>query len=146
MEYLLIDSTIIRAHPCAAGAPKSGDQEAQALGRSHGGFSTKVYIAVDALGNPLRFRLMAGQHHDSSQAARLIEDFEPKALIDDKGYDSDELIKAVIPPKKNRLVQRQYDRHLYCERHLIERFINKVKYDRRVFSRFEKLSKNYMAS
>ena len=131
---------------------KSGGQEQQALGRSRGGFSTKIHIAVDALGNPLRLLLTAGQRHDSPQASALIEGYEPLALIADKGYDSDPLIEsvttlgivAVIPPKKNRLVQREYDRHLYRERHLIECFINKIKHYRRVFSRFEKLSKNYL--
>src|SRR5205085_3912480 len=127
---------------------KSGGQEAQALGRSRGGFSTKIHIAVDALGNPLRLLLTAGQRHDSPQAAHLIEDYEPLALIADKGYDSDNLIEsvtakgieAVIPPKKSRLVQaREYDQHLYRERHLIECFINKIKHYRRVFSRFDKL-------
>jgi transposase len=133
-------------------AKKSGGQEAQALGRSRGGFSTKIHIAVDALGNPLRLLLTAGQRHDSPQALRLIENFEPQALIADKGYDSDHLIEsvtakgimAVIPPKKSRLVQREYDQHLYHERHLIECFINKIKQYRRVFSRFDKLSKNYL--
>jgi transposase len=104
------------------------------------------------LGNPLRLLLTAGQSHDSPQAAHLIADYQPLVLIADKGYDSDPLIKAVtakgilavIPPKKNRLVQRDYDRHLYRERHLIECFINKMKQYRRVFSRFEKLSKNYL--
>ncbi len=131
---------------------KSGDQEAQALGRSRGGFSTKIHIAVDALGNPLRLLLTAGQRHDSPQASALLEGFEPQVLIADKGYDSDSLVEAVtakgilavIPPKKSRLVQREYDRHLYCERHLIECFINKIKQYRRVFSRFDKLSKNYL--
>jgi transposase len=131
---------------------KSGGQEAQALGRSRGGFSTKIHIAVDALGNPLRLLLTAGQRHDSPQAGALIAGFEPQALIADKGYDSDPLLEsvtargiaAVIPRKKNRLVQREYDRHLYRERHLIECFINKIKHYRRVFSRFEKLSKNYL--
>ena len=82
----------------------------------------------------------------------MIENFEPQALIADKAYDSDTLIEsvtakgilAVIPPKKSRLVQRQYDEHLYRERHLIECFINKIKHYRRVFSRFDKLSKNYL--
>jgi transposase len=131
---------------------KSGGQAAQALGRSRGGFSTKVHIAVDALGNPLRLLLTAGQCHDSPQASALIEGYEPQVLIADKGYDSGPLIElvtaegieAVIPPKKNRLVQREYDRHLYRERHLIECFIGKIKQYRRVFSRFEKLSKNYL--
>ena len=133
------------------GLKKSGGQEAQALGRSRG-FSTKVHIAVDALGNPLRLLLTAGQCHDSPQASALIEGYEPQALIADKGYDSGPLIElvtakgieAVIPPKKNRLVQREYDRHLYRERHLIECLIGKIKQYRRVFSRFEKLSKNYL--
>lgn len=49
MESLIIDSTVIRAHPCAAGATqKSGGQGAQALGRSRGGFSTKIHVNVDA--------------------------------------------------------------------------------------------------
>jgi transposase len=133
-------------------AKKSGGQEAQALGRSRGGFSTKVHLAVDALGNPLRLLLTAGQCHDSPQASALIEGFAPQVLIADKGYDSGSLVESltakgievVIPPKKNRLVQREYDRHLYRERHLIECFINKIKHYRRVFSRFEKLSKNYL--
>lgn len=137
---------------CGRRFKKSGGEEQQALGRSRGGFSTKVHIAVDALGNPLRLILTAGQSHDSAQAGALIEGFEPQALIADKGYDSDALIKsvtargieAVIPPKKNRKEQREYDRHLYRERHLVECFIGKIKHYRRVFSRFEKLSKNYL--
>jgi transposase len=50
----------------------------------------------------------------------------------------------VIPPEKSRTEMREYDRHLYRERHLIECFIGKIKQYRRVFSRFEKLSKNYL--
>jgi transposase len=131
---------------------KSGGQESQALGRSRGGFSTKIHIAVDALGNPLRLILTAGQRHDSPQASALIEGYEPQALIADKGYDSDALlqavtakgIEAVIPPKKNRTQMRDYDPYLYRERHLVECFIGKIKQYRRVFSRFEKLSKNYL--
>jgi transposase len=131
---------------------KSGGQEGQALGRSRGGFSTKIHIAVDALGNPLRLILTAGQRHDSSLAEALIADYEPQALIANNGYDSDALIQAVtakgiaavIPPKKNRTEMREYDRHLYRERHLVECFIGKIKHYRRVFSRFEKLSKNYL--
>jgi len=130
---------------------KSGGQEAQALGRSRGGFSTKIHIAVDALGYPLKFILTGGEANDITQAANLIDGFDYEALIADKGYDADELLasvtakgrEAVIPPKKNRLIEREYDRHMYRERHLIECFINKIKHYRRVFSRFEKLSKNY---
>ena len=70
----------------------------------------------------------------------------------DKAYDADKLIEQlkqqgiipVIPPKSNRKEPREYDRHIYKERSLIECFIGKLKQFRRVFSRFEKWAKNYM--
>jgi transposase len=84
MQHLLIDSTVIRAHPCGAGAlKKHGGQAAQALGRSRGGFSTKIHASVDALGNPLRFTLTGGQRHDIIQADALIEGYESDFLIAD---------------------------------------------------------------
>ena len=132
---------------------KHGGQDQQALGRSRGGFSTKIHIAVDALGNPLRLVLTGGECHDSPQADVLIEGLPAQAVIADKGYDSDDFIEsvtktgaqAVIPPRKNRKDQREYDKHLYRERHLVECFINKIKHYRRVFSRFDKLAKNYLS-
>ena len=100
----------------------------------------------------MRFILTGGEKHDAPQAEKLIEGFETSSLIADKGYDSVDLIKkveangieAVIPPRKNRIEQREYDKHLYKERHLVECFIGKIKHYRRVFSRFDKLSKNYL--
>ncbi len=107
---------------------------------------------MDALGNPLRLLLTAGEVHDSTQAADLIAGYEAEALLADKGYDADKLIaevaarglEVVIPPRRNRKQPRTYDRHLYRQRHLVECFINKMKHYRRVFSRFEKLAKNYL--
>lgn len=52
---------------------------------------------------------------------------------------------AVIPPRANRTAQRDYDRHLYKERHLVESFINKLKWYRRIFTRFKKLARRYLA-
>jgi len=156
MESVLIDSTVVRAHPCAAGAPKRDDlskENDQALGRSRGGFSTKIHILADALGNPLQFILTGGQVADVTQARPLLETVQKAGnAIMDKGYDSDELVKyiesrnivPVIPPRKNRKNPRAYDRHLYKERHLIECFINKIKHYRRIFSRFDKLAPVYM--
>jgi hypothetical protein len=47
MEWVLLDSTIVRAHPCAAGAPKkNGGQAEQSLGRSRGGFGTKIHGSI----------------------------------------------------------------------------------------------------
>ncbi len=107
---------------------------------------------VDALGNPLRFLVTAGQCHDSTQAETLITDYEFERLIADKSYDGDALlqrlaesgVEVVIPPRANRKQQREYDTHLYKERHLVECFINKIKQYRRIFSRFEKLAIRYL--
>ncbi len=154
MEWLLLDSTVVRAHPCAAGAPeKKGGQAAQALGRSRGGFSTKVHVAVDGLGNPLRFLLTGGQSGDSPQAIPLLEGFDYKGVMADRGYDSDQIlayieqqgVKAVIPAKKSRKVPRDTDWHCYKDRHLVECFINKIKHYRRLFTRFEKYDSRYLS-
>ena len=122
------------------GAPKNGGQACQALGRSRGGFSTKIHVSVDGLGNPLRFILTGGQRHDITQAEELIAGYAGEQVLADKGYDS----QAVIPPRSNRKEPAGYDRHLYRERHLVECFINKIKHYRRIFSRFEKLDTRYL--
>jgi transposase len=109
-------------------------------------------VSVDALGNPLRYLLTGGQRHDITQAEGLITGFEFEHVIADKSYDTAvflHLIEAtkaipVIPPRSNRKQQRDYDRHLYRERHLVECFIDKIKHYRRIFSRFEKLASRYL--
>ena len=153
MQQVMIDSTIVRAHACAAGATKKrGGQQAQALGRSRGGFTTKIHAAVDASGNPLRFVLTGGQRNDITQAEALVEGYEPEYVIADKGYDADwfreqlqdEEITPVIPPRAGRNSPHDYDRQLDGQRHKIECFIGKFKHYRRVFSRFEKLANHYL--
>lgn len=152
MESVMIDSTIVRAHACSAGYIKDG-QEKAALGRSKGGFSTKIHAIVDALGNPLKFILTAGQRNDITQGKNLIEDISNANVIADKAFDSNDLIanieiqycQPVIPPKKNRKLQREYDEHLYKERHLIECFFGKIKHFRRIFSRFDKKPEAFLA-
>jgi len=122
------------------------------LGRSRGGFSTKIHITVDGLGNPLRIRLTAGQVHESTQAQALLTDLLGQHVIADRGYAGQALVDwiveqgavAVIPPHQSAKQLRDYDRWLYRERHLIECFINKIKHFRRVFSRFDKLAPRYL--
>lgn len=63
------------------------------MGRSRGGFSTKIHIAVDALGNPVEFVLTGGQEADVTQAEPLIEAHEADAYILDKAYDSDAVVR-----------------------------------------------------
>ncbi len=138
---------------CRRWVKKNGPQSEQALGRSRGGFTTKLHLVVDALGNAIRYILTGGQRHDISQAEALLQGLAFLRAIADKGYDSDDFLEfiaqleaeAVIPPRSNRVEQREYDKHLYKERHLVECFINKIKWYRRVFTRYEKLASRYLA-
>lgn len=84
-------------------------------------------------------------------AQALIEGFEPDAVLADKGYDANHVleylaqrdIEAVVPPKANRLQKREYDRHVYKDRNLVERFFCRLKQFRRIATRYEKLARNF---
>jgi transposase len=125
-----------RSQPGGRGAQGKRGADAQGLGRSRGGLSTKLHVATEALGLPLRLIASAGQRSD----------------IADKGYDADHLIDAiakagaepVIPPRKHRKTQRSHDADFYKERNRIERFFNKLKQFRRVATRYDKLPANFM--
>lgn len=152
MENICIDSTVVRAHACAAGAAAS-NATAEALGRSRGGFGCKIHALTDALGLPVRFILTGGQAADITQAIPLMKDIgSTGALLADKGYDANALldwlgqreIAAVIPPKANRKEQRSCDWHLYKERHVIECMFGKLKYFRRIATRYEKKASHFM--
>jgi len=76
-----------------------------------------------------------------------------QAVLADKGYDADYIVtaaetmgaQAVIPPKANRKIQREYDAELYKERNLVERLFNKLKHFRRVATRYDKTAVAFLA-
>src|SRR3979409_2558547 len=150
-EYMMIDATIVRAHQHSAGARKNGEQ---AIGRSRGGLTTKIHALVDALGNPVKLMLTPGQAHDLACAEQLIDGVDPGALLGDKAYDADPLadtltqrgITPVIPPKANRKSPRHCDFALYCQRHPVELFFNKLKHFRAIATRYDKLARNFLAA
>jgi transposase len=115
--------------------------------------STKIHAVVDALGNPLAMSLTGGQTHDITQAEALLAKVEPKALLADKGYDSDRFVESlevreitpVIPPKANRKTKRHCDFALYRERNLVERFFQFIKQFRGIATRYEKTARNFLA-
>ena len=135
---------------CCRRKKEEGDQ---ALGRSRGGFSSKIHAACDALGNPLRFDLTAGQAGDAPRALGLIDGLKTKVVLADRAYDSDAILKAiqakkaeaVIPPNPTRSNQRKTDWSFYKERHKIEVMFGHMKHYRRIFSRYEKLARRYLA-
>ncbi len=101
----------------------------------------------------MRFILTGGERNDITQAELLVKDLSADYVIADKGYDAQAFVlklkernfAVVIPSRSNHKVQREIDEHLYQERHLIENQIGKLKHFRRVFSRFDKLAKNYLS-
>ncbi|MDG3005878.1 IS5 family transposase [Paludisphaera mucosa] len=131
----------------------AGGQADQALGRSRGGFGTKVHMSCDGLGHPVELLLTGAQESDIAQAEALLADHRPEEVIADRGYDKKALVeeiescgaRAVIPTQRGRKVQRQVDRHAYRERNVCERFWSKAKQYRRVATRYEKKAANYLA-
>lgn len=132
-------------------AQQKKDQNDEAMGKSRGGLSTKIHAAVDALGNPVRLLLTAGQTSEYTQAEALITGLHANYVLADKGYDSNQFVSAiiaqqampVIPSKRNRKEPRVLDRTLYKERNLVERFFQKIKNYRRIATRYERLATTY---
>jgi len=126
---IMIDGTINRAHACAAGYEKGGS-ERQGLGKSKGGHTTKISAITNENGTLLDFKIVPGNEHDIVSSYNLVKNQAAKIVIADKAYDCDELIKAieinggkaVIPPKSNRIEQREYDETKYKARCIIEIF------------------------
>ena len=117
--------------------------------------STKIHATTDALGTPTSFMLTPGQAHDLNGADGLLPDLEADALLADKAYDADERVldllqkagkTAIIPPKRNRKEQRDYDKELYKARHLIENFFCKLKPYRAIATRYDKTACNFLAA
>ena len=153
-EYAMIDSTVVRAHQHSAGA-RGGDASAQRIGRSKGGLSSKIHALVDALGNPIGFHLTPGQASDLDGSDVLLEGLEADILLGDKGYDADERVierldkqgkTAVIPPKRNRIEMREYDKELYKDRHLVENFFARLKQYRAIATRYDKLGESFLGA
>jgi transposase len=117
--------------------------------------STKIHATVDALGNPTGFLLTPGQASDLEGADAFLPVLEAPIVLADKGYDADERVlqplaqagkTAVIPPKANRKLQRDYDQDLYQARHLIENFFCQLKQFRAIATRYDKTARNFLAA
>ena len=134
---------------------KRGNQNQEALGRSRGGFSTKIHLRTNAKGDPLTFDLAGGEAHEVKGYDALMElhDIIPDRLLGDKGYDSDDIrndladrgIEPVIPPRSNRKTPIEYDREAYKRRNLIERCVNRLKQFRLIATRYEKTARAYLS-
>src|SRR3954468_2469863 len=134
-----------------------------ALGRSRGGFTTKIHLVCDKHGWIVALHLTAGQAHESkafepTMARRLFhrrrgEGRWPNHLAGDKGYSYPRIrlwccrrrIEAVIPTRKDQPRDERFDKSLYRQRNIIERVVGWYKEYRALGTRHEKLAVNYMA-
>lgn len=158
-------------------APKKGEVAGacEALGRSRGGFTTKLHLAVEGGGRPLAVCLTEGQRHESTQLERLLDTIRvprrlgrprkrPEQVAADKGYSFARCrkllrrrgLRHVIPERQDQKEQRQakgsqggrpprFDRAVYRLRSVAERCVNQLKQFRRVATRYEKRAANYLA-
>ena len=136
--------------------PTEGEKTAnKAVGRTRGGLNTKLHAIVDGLGNPVEFMLSAGNDHDSVHAVELLEKVEisgSNVLVDRaygakaiRAYISEQGADYVIPPQSNISEPWPVDWCLYKERHLVECFFQKLKWFRRIATRYDKLDASFLA-
>ncbi|MBV8879012.1 MAG: IS5 family transposase [Planctomycetaceae bacterium] len=168
-DVWMIDSTMIRAGRPASGAKKGGPGEPadHALGRSRGGFGTKLHLVSDRHGIPLARLATPGQRGESLYVGTLVDSVRipqesgpprrrPRLLIADKGYDHPTVrqalrarhIRALIPRRNDPRLHRRgrppfFDRELYRGRNAVERLVGNLKERRRLATRFEKFAVSY---
>lgn len=158
------DGSVIRAHRAAAGMLTQSEEndELNALGRSRGGYSTKLHLLTDGEGTMLACTATPGQRHDSTEFECLMENCvlplqriakRPAAIAGDKGYSSNAIresirsrgIEPVIASKSNETRDENFDKEKYRRRNIVERVIGWLKESRRVATRFDKLTSSYLA-
>ena len=138
------------------GASSCGRSERRQSGHesSKRGLNTKLHLAVDSHGMPVRVIVTEGTTVDCTQAYTLIEGLTAEYLLADKGYDTNDIIdqaiaqgiNPIIPPKKNRTLTREYDKDLYRLRHLVENAFLHLKRWRGIATRYAKNTASFLAA
>ena len=144
-----LDATHVKVHRCGLNA--AGGRDAQAIGKTKGGWNTKLHAAVDASGVPQSLLLSPGNEAEVSHAIAVLEELAAQKAVCDKGYDSDVFriwlyergITPCIPAKENRIDPLPYNRRSYRKRHLVENFFAAIKTFRRVATRYDKLAETF---
>ena len=148
--------------------PPPGEPPDHALGRSRGGFGTKVHLVTDGNGLPLAVEVTAGQAHESTRVESVLNAVRiparrgrarcrPVRLAGDKGYSYPRVrgwlrrhgIVAVIPYRKDQNPgdrRHRFDRMAYRRRCVVEQCVGWLKECRAVGTRFDKLAVNYQAT
>jgi transposase len=145
-EWHFIDGTILKAHQHAMGASSEHDE---AIGKSVGGNTTKIHLAVDSYVLPINLLITGGEVHDAKMAPDLIDMLSATTMVvADKGYDAEQIRMKiinkgaipVIPRKSNSLIGNDdMDWLMYKYRHLVENAFARLKHLRAIATRYDKL-------
>ncbi len=153
-----MDTTVVRASRAAGGARRGGRDRAddQALGRSRGGFGTKLSLVCDGRGTPLAASVGPGQEHDTRRVTDVLtlalRFGRPRRVGGDKAYSVTWVrawiarrgIVPVVPTRVDQVHDETFDRDVYRRRNVIERLVGWLKESRRVATRYEKLAATYL--
>ena len=135
------------------------------MGRSQGGFSTKLHLRAEGNGRPITAVLTGGERHEQIALEAVLDQgairrpgrgrprLRPRRVAGDKGYSSPTArqrlrrrgLRPVIPTRSDQRRQPNFDRAAYRLRNRVERLINRLKQARRVATRYEKRGINYLA-
>lgn len=121
------------------------------IGKTQGGWTTRIHAVVDAKGSSLRVKIAPGNRNDNLFAKTLLKGQHARNVIADLAYDTDEIRyylmtrneQAVIPSHPKRTDEIPYSKRLYKKRSIVENFFQKLKSFRRVATRYDKLGKIY---
>ena len=154
VEVNSLDSFSAKAHPDASGALKNGRQ---AIGKTRGGWNTKIHTVAGNDKLAVDFTLSPGNHHDAPEGRILLETIgkQPEVipLLMDRTYEDDytryiaQMLKfgPIVPPKSNRKAPWDYDKELHKQCNEVERLFRRLASFRRVFTRYDKLDFMYEA-
>lgn len=145
-----VDCSHIKVHRDAANT--AAGQAAQAMGRTKGGFNTKLVAVVDALGRAVGLSVAPGERHDLRACRPLVPWLAGQWVVADKGFDAADFRTALartgamvcIPPRSSRLAPYYFSQRLYRHRHTVENFFCRIKRHRRIATRYEKLAVTFL--
>jgi transposase len=155
------------AGPAPSGGEGTVEGIGEALGRSQGGFSTKLHLRAEGGGKPVAAVLTAGERHEQFALDALMDKgavprsgrgrprprLRPRRTAGDRGYSSpparrrlrQRRIEPVIPTRKDQPRHPDFDKAAYRQRNKVERLIGRLKQYRRIATRYEKRATNDLA-
>ena len=151
-DWVFADGSIVKAHQHSAGA---ATKDNECIGKSRGGNSTKIHLAVDSGGLPIYFELSEGQRNDIARAQSLVDHLrEVNIFVGDKGYDSDAYRAALvkrgitpcIPPRAKRKNPATCCKALYKQHHKVENMFAKLKDWRRIAMRYDRCAHVFLSA